>query len=436
MRQIAVTHVTAPPPVTQDALEFANLRSKVPPHDNPRPAASSGRESARVSRRSFHVDLADFRHEDMSVNPMEPAPSRALSDVVARLGADVAMPLTSALARLQVMSSTGRIDRSGLQALRDEIDLARRVGMRGQQIARLAGGLVQQEAERVNLGTLLRGVLAEQAAQSPRQDEVGLRQSLAPVEVVADASLVATVLRAAADWALEHARDAIEWRVEMQPWPAQARLQCRVRHALAEEAPPPDVVASERNSHVASLDTLDWLLLRFSAHMAGVQVQRDDTVTTSTLVLRFPNTVNETLEGATAVELASGATPRGARLPSGCQLLVLAARRSARQQVRDAMQGHDLFVDYVPSVAAARDYCQESAPQVLVYESAFAGEALRGLCEMLNDQVPSVVLIELLPAGRQVEHASLGEAPVTRLGVEALRQQLAPVLVLAMEQRR
>lgn len=388
------------------------------------------------------MNLADISRDEMTVNPIvsPPTPDQALSDVVARIGADVAMPLTAALNRVQTMSSTGRIDRSSLAALRDEIDDARRAGMRGQQIARLAGGLVQQEPERVNLAALLRDVLADSTARpaaATKPEAAGPRLSLASAEVMGDPSLLATVLRAAADWTAEHARGAVEWRLEVQPWPQQARLVCRVpHHGAADEVLPAGLVAGDRHAHLSALDTLDWLLLRFSAHMAGVQVQREDRVQLSVLTLRFPNTVNDSLDGVSAVELAAGAGLRAPRLAAGSQLLVLAARRDARQQVREAMQGHDLFVDYVPSVIAAREYCLDAAPQVLIYESAFAGEALRTLCEMLNDQEPAAALIEITPAGRTVEHTSLGDAPVIRIGVEALRQQLAPVLVMAVEQRR
>ena len=47
----------------------------------------------------------------------------------------------------------------GLQALRNEIDGARRVGLRGQQIARLASGSVRQTVERLDLTQCLRGLL-------------------------------------------------------------------------------------------------------------------------------------------------------------------------------------------------------------------------------------------------------------------------------------
>ena len=380
------------------------------------------------------MNLAELYPVEMSSNPLatEGLPAQALSDVAARIGAEVAMPLTAALNRVEAMSSTGKIDRPGLSALYEEIDNARRAGMRGQQIARLASGTVMQTPERLNLAAMLREILADQAAQSTASGAVGSRQNLASAEVVADPSLIGTLLRAAADWSLEHARAPIDWRLELQPWPVQAKLVCQIAHRPADYIPDPASSTGSRGQ-LAALNSLDWLLLQFAAHMAGVQVQREDGPIRSTLTLRFPNTVNETLEGASAVDLSAGT--RHARLVAGTQVLVLASRRDVRQQVRDAMRGHDLFVDYVPSVAQARDYCAEGAPQVLIYESAYVAEALRTLCQGLNQKSPGVALVEILPSGEMVEHGSIGTEPTIRVGADALQQQLAPLLVMALAQR-
>ncbi|OYV02381.1 MAG: hypothetical protein CFE45_00530, partial [Burkholderiales bacterium PBB5] len=58
------------------------------------------------------------------------AAEQALGAVVARLGAEIAAPLTAALDRVRFMASSGRSGRADLLALRDEIDLARQAGMR------------------------------------------------------------------------------------------------------------------------------------------------------------------------------------------------------------------------------------------------------------------------------------------------------------------
>jgi len=59
--------------------------------------------------------------------------------------------LTSALERVTALATTGKIDRNGLRALREEIDRARSVAMIGQQLARYASGRIRQTPEQISL---------------------------------------------------------------------------------------------------------------------------------------------------------------------------------------------------------------------------------------------------------------------------------------------
>jgi len=350
---------------------------------------------------------------------------QALGAVVARLGAEIAAPLTAALDRVRFMANSGRIGRADLLALRDEIDLARQAGMRGQQIARITSGQIHPMPERLRLDTLLRQVLDEQVAQSAG---VGSHPDLTAVTVLADPSLVGTVLRAAADWSLSQARASIGWRLWVQDWPVQACLVCHFVHLPEDVAIQPAGLPADRAQHLPALDTLDWLLLKFSAHLCGVQLQRDDSPSDTTLTLRFPHTVTETLEDS------GDGQPVAQRLPPGSQVLVLAGRREARQRVREALQGHDLFIDHVASVAEAAQYCADGPPQMLLFESAFDGDALRALVDRMAPASRVLVLVEITPAGRQVGVGQLGERPVTELGADALRDELASVLAQALAQ--
>jgi len=362
--------------------------------------------------------------------PTAPAPANpTLGDVVARIGAEVSAPLTAALDRVVSLASTGRIDRHGLQALRSEIDGARRVGLRGQQIARLASGEVRQSVERLDLPQSLRAVLDGQAVHGNGQ---AIAAPAAPTraEVLCDASLLHALLDAAAAWSGALARAHVEWRIDVKPWPVRARVICRFSHLPADRA----AAAAGRADPprpATELDTLDWLLLRYTAHMAGVLVQRQDNPSHVQLTLEFLNTVNGTLEGAAAVDLVASADG-GAQSVAGCQVLVLAAQRSTRQRVREAVQGQDMLIDHVSTVADAVQYCLDGAPQVLLFESGFQSDALGTLLSQLDQTVPGVVLIEVLPIGQDCEMSTAGTNPVTRLGVDALRNMLVPVMVLEL----
>jgi hypothetical protein len=356
-----------------------------------------------------------------------------MTDVVARIAAGVSGPLTAALERVTSLAASGRIDRAGLRSLRDEIDGARQVGLRGQQIARFAEAPMHQSVERIDLSRLLRDVLTAQAMQAAT-GAVGSRQTLGAAEVMGDLSLVHAVLQAAVDWSAELALARVDWRLDLQPWPVRARVQCRFAHHAADRVARDDGAEGEPGARLTPLDTLDWLLLQYTAHRADVIVRRDDGPSHCTLVLEFTHTVNDTLEGASAVDL--GESGNATHLMAGSQVLVLAARRDARTQVRTAMLGHDLIVDYVPTVAAARQYCEDGVPQVLLFESSFAGDALRMLCDRLEDQAPGIAFIEIVPAGNGCEMGGSTGHRITRVGAEGLRQMLASVMLLELARRR
>ncbi len=377
------------------------------------------------------MNLAELIAVDL---PPAPASRQAgevptLGDVMGRLAADVAVPLTHALDRLVGLVSSGRIDKAGLQALRGEIGAARQAGLRGQQIARFAGGQVQQSVERVPLARVLNEVLDEAAARMPSA-AAGPRQTLTEVEVLGDTSLIHMLMQAAADWSLDCARSAVAWKLDVKPWPVQGRLTCRFHLQPEDIAAAPSAGRSSVPVEARdAIDTLDWLLLQYAAHIAGVTVMREFDGTQCVLTLAFPHTVNDTLEGMSAVDL--NAPTAALPLAAGSQVLVLAARRDARQLVREGLRGQDLFIDYVPNVMAAHEYCDEGCPQVFIYESAFDGESLRALQARLMQQEPAVALIEITPAGRGCE---VGQV-VTRIGPEGLQQSLASVLVMELGRR-
>jgi len=340
----------------------------------------------------------------------------SLAQVVAQLAAEVSGPLTQALNRVVSLATSGCIDRGGLSALRHEIDGARRAGLLGQQIARFAHGHARPALEQVDLGQLLREVLTELAAHA-QPGAPGHRHQITPATVMGDASLLHTLVDAAASWAQTLAAASIDWHLDAETWQPTARLACRFR--LRPEA-------AARLPDGESLDSLDWLLLRYAAHVAGVSVARTLQEGQVRLTLRLPHLVGQDRPDLSAVELDSGPSTRA--LLTGCQLLVLAARRDARQCVRDALRGHEVFIDYVASVAAAEAYCDDGYPQVLLYDAAFEGEALQTLQERLTRLTPAVTMIELQHSGQGCE---VGER-VIRLGADGLAQTLPSILLMEL----
>lgn len=348
-------------------------------------------------------------------DPLPPSDT-TLADVVAQLAAEVAGPLTQALQRVVSLASHGSIDRGGLAALRHEIDGARRAGLLGQQIARFAHGHARPGIEPVDLGGLLREVLTGLAAHAA-PGTPGHRQHTMPVQVIGDASLLHTLVEAAASWAQGLAADTVRWHLDVDTGQPLARLACRFRlSADADRATPDD----------DGLDTLDWLLLRYAAHVAGASVARGLQQDEVQLTLRLRHLVTSPAEAPSTDELDNGPSTRA--LLTGCQLLVLAARREPRQRVRRALRGHDVFIDHVPSVAAAEAYCDDGSPQVLLYDQALDGERLHALQDRLARLTPPVTMVALMPEGCGCEL----EERVIRLGLDGLAQTLPPVLLMEL----
>lgn len=73
-----------------------------------------------------------------------PARTATLHDIVGQVAAEVAAPLTRALERVHALVAGQTLSAEELQALNDEVAHARRIGILGQQIARLASGVVRQ----------------------------------------------------------------------------------------------------------------------------------------------------------------------------------------------------------------------------------------------------------------------------------------------------
>ena len=87
-------------------------------------------------------------------------------ELVSQVGVEIAEPLTAALERINVLTATGKIDRAGLRALRDEVEQARQAGMIGQQLTRFAIG----PGAPVARGAAARGGAEERARAAHARD--------------------------------------------------------------------------------------------------------------------------------------------------------------------------------------------------------------------------------------------------------------------------
>jgi hypothetical protein len=346
-------------------------------------------------------------------------------DLLGHLGGDVAGPLTSALERVQELARTGRIERRALRALREELESARLAGMLGQQLARFGAGRPSQSHERVRLTQALQDVLAQRARETEARD-IRLEQTPQPVEVIVDASLLFALLDSVLDWALAHARSSIELRIDLKPWPAHARLGCRFAPC------PPDQAAPDASA--GGLDSLTWRLIEQTAWTMGLRLERRDGPAQTALTLEFPRTVGEQIEGLSALELDDGvaASAPDSRPMAGSQVLVVAARRELRDELRESIRHLGLIVDCVHSVAEAADFCSEGLPHALIYESSLDGERFQQLRSSVLRDAPDLAFVEIAEDGESLETAGFGGQGQARVSRAAIRNSLPAALLFEL----
>lgn len=360
--------------------------------------------------------------EVAAIDPVEP-----WRELTAQIGREVAEPLSAALERVIRLMATGRIDRGALRLLRGEIEQARRVGIASQQLSRFTSKRLRQSHERLNLANAL------QAALTYRQRELASRgihvkQSTRAIEVLVDPPLLFSLLNAVLDWSVESARSTIDLRVDMKSWPVHARLSCRFAHAGADDAArdSPDTVKE-------ALSSLNWHLIHQIARTMELELHREDDATHAKVVIEFPRTVNEELEGMSAIELDHGGTSSLNSKPlAGSHVLVVAARREVRVQVRDAICHMGLVLDFVGSIDEAVDFCKDGLPHAIIFEAVLRGARLDQLAEEIRDEVPEFSFIEIVEEGNAFEISGFNGMSYARIGREGLHHALPSALVFEL----
>lgn len=346
-------------------------------------------------------------------------------ELVTQIGQEIASPLTAALERVTTLIATGRIDRAGLRALRDEIEHARNAGMICQQLSRLAGGRVAQSHEKVHLTHTLQSVLAHRAREMQAHG-TQVKQVLQPVEVIADAPLLFGLLNALLDWSMSCAHGSIDFTIDTKPWPAYGRLVCRFPYRPLDEA--------ERQSighPTAELDSLVWRLLEHTAHAIGLTLLRDKDGAHIQLTLEFPRTINPLLESIqpTSASASDFVDSVNSKPLAGSHVLVISSRRDTRVQVREAIKHMGLVVDFVSSVEEAIEFCSDGLPHAIVIESVLKGARFKQLAADIRKEVPEFVFIEIDENGADFQISTVSTSGHARLGRDAIMSALPSALI-------
>lgn len=377
-------------------------------------------------------DLPDAAQEPEAAD--SPAHAFNLHELAGRVGAEVAAPLSAALERVNSLATTGRIGRSSMRALREEIEQARKVAMMGQQIARLASGRVRQNPKAIDLPQMLRDLLTQRGPEIETRGLV-VRQVLKPAVVKADATLMFTLLQGLFDWVFEHACERhVEISTEVLNWPVHAELECEFAWRRVDEV---DTDAEtqfevERREGSKALDTMAWRLTEQVAQVLGVRVARGDSAWQARVTLEFVHP----LEDLPVLMTGHGELEDPYRLDlnsmplAGSHVLVVAPRREIRNLVREALRPMGLMVDFVTTTDEAREFCRGSMPHAVIYDGGMAG--FEALMQALLAEVPNVAFVEINEGSQAMEVAASGRCQQVRLGLGAVLDSLPSALQYAL----
>jgi len=347
-------------------------------------------------------------------------------ELLTQLAAEVAAALSPALERVNTLATTGSIDRGGLQALREEVELARRIGIMGQQLSRLAGGRIRLGRERLNLTDMLRDALLQRGREIEARG-IEVRQTLRAAEVHSDAPLLFALAQTLLDWSFEHACGRIDLSIEIKSWPANAQLRCAFLHRAPDEVDSATMPLD--GAGAPEIDTISWRLLQRTAATLGLRLERHDTAARTQLCIEFPDTVGERLEQVTG-QATGAASARGenSRPLAGSHVLVVAPRREIRNLVREGTRSMGLMIDYVTSVAAAREFCGGGLPHAVLHEAALAGEHFDDWRQEVLARVPTLSFIQITELGKAFEVVNVGGRQFASLGRDGIIESLATAL--------
>lgn len=378
------------------------------------------------------MDLSDAKGKP---SPGRPAAQMTTDphELVAQIGSEVAALLSAALERVTTLATTGKIDRASLRALRDEIDLARRVGIMGQQVSRFASGRVRISQERLNLTNLLREALRQRGREIESRG-VEVRQVFAPAEISSDATLLFSLLQTVIDWCFEHAVSRIDMALDVKGWPTRARLVCSFAYEQPDRV---DTAYGDiEGGQPHDVETMSWRLLHQTAAVLGLGVTRKDDGGRTTLTVEFPDTLPPRLEGLgmalDAEQGDAGALVANSQPMGGRHVLVVAARREVRNTVREALRNMGLMLDFVTSVDEAEQFCRTSMPHAIVYDSLLRSERFERLRAQWMSEVANLAFVQLADHGHAFELLNVEGRQFASVGRDAIMQQLPSALTFEL----
>ena len=254
--------------------------------------------------------------------------------------------------------------------------------------------------------------------------------------MVVDATLLSALLDTMLDWSLRHACTAVDLRLDTKAWPTHARLVCRYGHTPQDrvQTVAPAARGAATPSRVIELDCLSWQLMAQLVRTMALHIDRADTESNTALTLEFPHTVNDSLEGAAAIECDSACRTHrrfttAGRCASACDC---GQARGAQSDPPDPLaDGSGIRqrelrrcrARVLPTGPAASDRLRIGS----IHDSAF--DRLRNDIKL---QSAELAWIEIVEQGEAFEISSFGGMSMARVGRNAIGSSLPSALMFEL----
>lgn len=165
----------------------------------------------------------------------------------------------------------------------------------------------------------------------------------------------------------------------------------------------------------------------------NLRVERKDEDGVTTLVIEFPQTAGDEMEGLSATEIDDSSSQSGnSKALAGSHVLVVASRREMRLLIRDALRNMSMLVDFVSSIEEAASFCREGLPHAIVVESIQKGGRFSHFRDEILAEVPDFVFIEILEQGSTFEMSGTNDAKMARIGRDVIASSLPAALMFEL----
>jgi hypothetical protein len=310
-----------------------------------------------------------------------------------------------------------RISPAEHRALSLPAERIKAAGLSAQQIHRFHQGRIRQTHEKVDMATLVEGVLQERKNELGRLG-IALRRKLKPVEVLIDPTVAHTFVHAVLDWAQAFG-NRVDVRMDLNPWPQHARFQVRAAH---DGAPPSSSLVP---------DNLDWMLIRqISQATGGVEITREVREDGVCVTAMFTRTV-KAVHGISAVDHSDGHSSMFKSL-SGTYVLTISPHLQVRADVRDALREIGIVSDSVVNLEQARDAARSRMPNLIVLDAELKGPAFEAFRDELLREVFEFPFVEISPDDSAFDLAGFGEFSMAKVGRGNIRDALGTAVMFEL----